>query len=440
MKKAISKFTYLVFLISLLSGLYTTANAMSSVRSSQPTPTRTVRPTATRTSLPTATKTRLPTATWTSLPTATKTKLPTVTQVVLPTATQVILPTVTPLPNPSLPIKTVQLAWFYKPPADGNLNSLANNYSTFILTRNDEAQRNSLQALGVQAPILQYLLFMEIQNPGSCTLQPWRNQVAELVGDFCNISAQHPDWFMRDTAGFIVPNGSTKTMMDPSNAGWRNFWLERARAIGQEQYGWQGVFLDNVEASLDKRMRSGAMPKDYPDDASYQAAIEDNLRFLYTSYFKPNGRPLYANIIELKDPAVWMRYIQYLDGAMLENFSVGWHDDYISTSAWETQMTLVEQTQYLGKEVILVSQGSQLNTNLQTYALASYFLVNQGKASFRFSNSSTYNQNWFYDNYNVALGAPLGLRYKVGETWIRDFEHGVVSVNPSLNTASINLK
>lgn len=347
----------------------------------------------------------------------------------------------TPLPTPDYGenYQAIQLAWFYKPPAGGDLNAIAKNYSAFILTRMDEHERDALRFLGVNAPILQYLLFGEIQDPGSCIEQPMHNQVAEKIGDFCNIVKQHPDWFMNYIFGGVAANGDDYKLMDPGNEGWRAFWLERAQ-ISQEQLGWQGVFLDNVEASLNKRIQNGGIPKDYLNDASYQAAIEANLRFLYENYFKPTGRPLFANIISVNDPAVWFRYMQYLDGAMIENFAVGWHDDYKSPSFWETQMDIVEKTQASGKAVILVSQGNEFDNARQVFALASYLLVNNGKAYFRYTNGETYDRNWLYDNYHLKLGKPLGPRYKEGDAWKRDFEKGKIMVNPVLNTASIDVK
>jgi hypothetical protein len=333
-------------------------------------------------------------------------------------------------------IQEIKLAWFYKPSSNGDLNILAQNYSTFILTRMDEDERDNLSSLGVNTPILQYLSFAAINDPGSCAKQPLHNQVAEIIGDFCSIVNQHPDWFLRDGLdALIAKDGSV--LMDPSNLGWRNFWLERAK-IDQEQYGWNGVFLDNVEASVDKVYEYGAIPKDSLTDASYQAAIEENLRFIYTTYFQPTGRPLYANIIGIKDVEVWYRYLQYLDGVMLENFAVGWHeDDYKEVKDWEIQMEMVEKTQSLGKTVILVSQGAELNNERQVFALASYLLVNNGKAYFRYTNDETYDQSWLYENYNLNIGKPLGLRYQEGDTWVRDYEHGKVSVNPTLHLAEI---
>jgi hypothetical protein len=354
-----------------------------------------------------------------------------------------IQPTAQPAPLATIDYgkdyQAIQLAWFYKPPSDGDLNSLAANYSAFILTRMDEKERDRLRTMGDEVPIYQYLLFGEIQDPGGCNKQPYHNQVAEKIGDFCEIEKQHPDWFLQNPFGGEVANDNGYKIMDPGNDGWRAYWLERAR-ISQEQLGWKGVFLDNVEASLDKRLRYGAIPKKYPTDASYQAAIESNLQYIYLNYFKPQGLPLFANIISLNDPAVWFRYMQYLDGAMIENFALGWHEDHITGSDWETQMDLVEKTQALGKVLILVAQGSQDNTTLEIFALASYLLVNNGKAYFRYTDAAAYDGNWLYNNYHLDLGKPLGPRYKVGNTWMRDFEKGQVSVDLASNSANITTK
>ncbi len=345
-----------------------------------------------------------------------------------------------PVPTPDYGDKyqAIQLSWFYKPPASGDLNAIAHNYSSIILTRKDEPERDALHSLGVKVPILQYLLFSEIHDPGSCTTLPNHNHVAEKIGDFCTLVKLHSDWFLLDLFNKGIVNSSHYYMMDPGNKNWQQFWLERARS-SQENLGWQGVFLDNVEASLDKRVQRGGIPKKYMDNASYQAAIENNLRYIYQNYFKPKGRPLIANIISLNEPAVWFRYLQYLDGAMLENFAVGWHDDYKSVTAWEMDLELVEKTQALGKSVILVSQGNEFDSNRQVFALSSFLLVNNGKAFFRYTNSNSYNENWLYDNYHLDLGIPLGTRYKEGNIWKRVFQNGTISVNPDSKTASIDM-
>jgi hypothetical protein len=361
---------------------------------------------------------------------------PTIIEPVLPTATS--LPTLKPTTDYGPDYHAIQLAWFYKPPLNGNLESVAQDYSSFILTREDEPARDILKSLGVQAPILQYLYFSAIKKTDSCSDQPDHSTVAEFPGDFCTIAKNHPDWFLKSASGNLITNDTDTTLMDPTNEEWRNFWLERARQ-DQELYKWDGVFLDNVEATVSKPYEYGSNPPKSLTDKKYQAAIEDGLRFIYTNYFKPQNRPLYANIIALEDPTVWFRYMQYLDGAMIEDFAVGWNDDYKDPKDWEYQLQIIEQTQVLGKKLILVSQGNEFDEKRQLFSLASYLLVNNGNAYFRYTNSDSHNQNWLYEDYKLDLGKPLGNRYKKGGTWYRDFTNGKVSVSPENRTAKIEM-
>ncbi len=333
----------------------------------------------------------------------------------------------------------VHIAWFYKPPTNGDLGTVSSSFDTFVLTKNDEDERDAMRAQGAEGPFLQYLRFDAIMDPGSCTAQPWRNQVADRPGDFCSIRTNHPDWFLRDSNGnpIVDVEGSEHFyIMDPGNNGWRMFWLERATE-SQESLGWDGVFLDNVEASLYKRGQEGQLPAAYPTDASYQAAVEGFLSYLYTSYFDQSNHPLQANIIALEETSVWFTYLEYLDGAMEEGWAVDWSNGYLSQSQWEEHMSRVERTEASGKKAILVSQGNRTNTAREEFAFASYLLVANGNSSFRYSDSSAYHDIWLYDNYETDLGAPLGPRYQQGSVWMRDFQNGTVTVDLSAHSASI---
>jgi len=333
--------------------------------------------------------------------------------------------------------KIVNLAYFYKPPANGDATTLAKNFNTFILTRADETFRDQLIANGVNSPILQYVTLGDIMDPGSCTAQPYNNMVAYKIGDFCNISTNHPDWFLLDANGNRIKVDGNYYLMDPGNQEWREFWLSRTRE-SQEELGWYGVFLDNVEASLSKVIRLGGVPAKYPDNASYQAAVQGFLQYIYTSYFQPQGRPLLANIISLPDAATWFDYLQCLDGAMDEAWAVDWHTGYRSVSEWNAELALAEQTQNNGKYAILISQGDQSNTNRQSFAFASYLLISNGRAAFRYTNYDNYERTWLYPNYAIDLGSPLGSRYAQGNLWKRDFTNGSVTVDPVNHTAQIS--
>ena len=77
-----------------------------------------------------------------------------------------------------------QLVWFYRPPGNSDTYTVSKRFGTYVLTKQDETVREDLKSKGAQGPFLQYILSNQIQDPGSCTTQPYRNQVADQIGDF----------------------------------------------------------------------------------------------------------------------------------------------------------------------------------------------------------------------------------------------------------------
>jgi hypothetical protein len=126
---------------------------------------------------------------------------------------------------------------------------------------------------------------------------------------------------------------------------------------------------------------------------------------------------------------------------MQERWAVDWSiNEYLSESRWKNDMTLAEKTQNQGKHILLVAPGSEADSNRQNFAFASYLLISNGKAVFRYSDEASYRQVWLYSNYEVELGAPLGARYQNGTSWRRDFANGYVIVDPVNHIATIATK
>jgi hypothetical protein len=350
-------------------------------------------------------------------------------------------PTLTPTSTPRVAQDVlVQRAWFYKPPDDGNLALIAKEFNFFIMSKGDEPERDQLIALGAQKPILQYVRFEAIMDPGSCTRKPWQNNVAYLPGDFCTISEQHPDWFLLNQNGQRIADSEgaeTFYMMDPGNPGWRAFFLQRIRQAQEADKNWGGVFLDNVEVTRITRERDNEIPAAYPDEAGYQAAVQGFLAYLRTNYFNTPSHLMFANLVARRDDGDFTKYLTYLDGVMHEGWAIDWPNRYRSAAIWEKQMTLAEKTQAMSKTIILVSQGKQADLELQKFAYASYLLINQGRAAFRYGNSSNYHEAWLYDDYKLNLGQALGPRYRDGAAWRRDFTNGFVTVNPETHEVQI---
>ncbi len=356
--------------------------------------------------------------------------------IIIPAEEVTPIPTIPPLYKDGL---YNHLTWFYKPPSDLVMERVAQDYGFFVLTHKDEEQREKLRALGAQqAPFLQYLILMEIQDPGSCDIRPFGNQVAYKEGDFCAISEQHPDWFLLDQNGERIPVGDGNYYMDPGNAEYQAFWLERASEM-QTLFSWDGVFIDNMEASMNKFTNEDILPMGYPTEVSFQTAVVNFVAQVHARYFVPTGSPLFANITSINDYGIWQQYATYLDGIMIEAFAVDWSDGYVITPEWEAQVSVTQWALNQGKTVLLVSQGYQEDAERQEFAYASYLLVNNSNAFFRYSNSDNYNDLWSYANYSLDLGLPLGPLYRDGLTYKRDFERGTVSVNPTASSAEIKL-
>jgi hypothetical protein len=341
-------------------------------------------------------------------------------------------------PTPtSKPSYSIRFAWFYKPPEKSLWPDLPKRYDFFILTHRDEEDRESLRALGLQEPVYQYLLLAEIHDPGNCETSPRGNQVAYKNGDFCNISEKHPDWFLLDSLGMRIKNEENYYSMDPGNLGFQSFWIERAIEL-QLSYEWDGLFIDNVEASLSKYIAQLSLPRQYLDDTSLQTAVLSFLARINKS-FSAQNRPVYANIISVRDPQTWHQYMEFLDGAMLENFAVNWRGSNLSPNRFEDQITMLEKSQAMGKTVILIAQGDQGDLARQQFAYASYLLVNNGNAVFRYAHHSSYRESWWYKNYALILGEPIGPARKEGTLWIRDFQYGQIIVNSKNQSTKFRL-
>ena len=103
-------------------------------------------------------------------------------------------------PMAIMPAGPINIAHFFKPP-DMDPATAAKSFNMIVLTNGDHTYRDQLAASGFSSTIPEYLRSDSIQNPGSCTATPLNNQVAYKSGDFCYISANHPDWFLLDQYG-----------------------------------------------------------------------------------------------------------------------------------------------------------------------------------------------------------------------------------------------
>lgn len=404
------------------------------------TETATLEPTFTEVFTPTNTPTL------TALPTPTRTPMRTATMFV--TLLRTPTPTSTQVTPPAPPIGDVQnFIWFGKNPSVAHQLEVGTHFDATIMHHLDEYIVEDWRDAGMSGPFLMYIRseaiddrmnLVNVPNPLLCGYQPFRNNAAYVSGDICDIRDNHPDWFLRDINGNVIRTGDGFILMDMSNPGWRAFFVERLGGLLDANQIWDGVHLDNVSASL-KNVGNVTL-RDYPNVDAYTAAIENWIAFLYTTFFQPRGEIVSANITHLSNHAVWYRYMRWLDIGQNEGSFVGWNDDYISVSQWNAQLVLAETTLAQGKAVIFTSQGEGVGTRHQ-FAYASFLLIANGQAWFRYADASHYALYIEYPIYELQLGSPLGPRRLLpdGVTWERIFQRGTVRVNPVTHIGTITV-
>lgn len=338
-----------------------------------------------------------------------------------------------------------EMVWFYKPPRNTSMSSVIANYDLYILTKGDERYRNQIHNAG-ERPVLQYLKFDALSDQCfqakkakgtrcSCSMDPRDNQVGWYDNDICWIRDNHPDWFLRDGNGNLLYWNSF-VMMDPGNAGYRQWWL--ARAKGSMQQGWDGVFIDNMATKFGVHGTNFVKLRKYSTYKAYQDAVVGFLSYARNNYFRSANKKLYANIsVRSGDNPVYLRYMDQMDGSMDEFWAYsrgGWY----STNEWMFHLDRAAAAVKKGKNVILVAQGARTDMNRQLFGYASYLLVASPTTFFRYtSDSGGYSEMWTYNNYQVKLGIPKGSYTRSGNTWTRNFANGKVTVNPETRKASI---
>jgi len=353
-----------------------------------------------------------------------------------------------------------QFAMFYHPPTDGTpITSLSTEAKALIFTNGDEAYLNQMRAYGFNGPALEYFMANEASGPAnlenaSSPCGPYLfypNNLAGVAGDFC--TALHPveSNFLHNSAGRRLYSTQSWTdgagphtvyiyLMNPAAAGWQAYvGLHLADLMARSPY--TGVFLDNLDLAPTRGQQretdSDGTIEEYSSGSAYEASIESYLTAIRLAI--PQELSLWANMTEGGNAVdAWDAYLPYLNGVMDEAFGTRWNRANDS-DAWLAQVQRMERVLAEGKSFLGVGQGSQTDTQRQRFALASYLLAANENAFFRYANDANYYDAWWYSNYAVNLGAPIGPSYQAGGgVWQRDFACGKVTVDPKAHVGMID--
>jgi hypothetical protein len=242
-----------------------------------------------------------------------------------------------------------------------------------------------------------------------------------------------PSWFLKNTGGqnFTSEAYDWLWAMDIGSAEYQHKWAENVIAEVESQ-GWDGVFMDDANASMKYAYDPSKVAK-YPDDASYSAAMESALAYIGPA-IQAHGKLAIANFaMWVEAPQTYNHWLSYVSGALDEMF-VKWGrgagEGYREQGQWETQVAEAEYAASKGKAFLAFTQGAAGETQAARYGYASVLLGGNGSASYAFTPNYT-SETWLPE-YEYEIGNPTGGDIaEAGGVHRRQFEDGLVLVNPS---------
>jgi hypothetical protein len=252
---------------------------------------------------------------------------------------------------------------------------------------------------------------------------------------------QHPEWFLRNTSGqrFTHRDYSYLWAMDVGSPSYQQRWADNVLK-SLNTLGFDGVFIDDTNPTMKGHYDPSKVAK-YPTDAAYQQATESALAKI-TPQLKSAGYGVVANIGHFGEyPDVGRSWLQYLDGAMDENFGK-WGNTAGSGYAWEdywnNELGSLKYAQEHGKDFLAVTHSADGDVAAARYGWATMLLGAAGHAQFALHSNYT-SETWFPE-YDYEIGEPVGPESRTSSgVHRRQFSNGIVVVNPTSGQLSADL-
>lgn len=250
-------------------------------------------------------------------------------------------------------------------------------------------------------------------------------------------------WWLKNGAGGIVsfwPNMPQFNMSADFSNYLVNFCNQRIANLSNidglffdmvsDGISWAGeVDLNNDGAADDKKIAD----KEWADRVAY--FLQLSRTNLNTDYIVINGN---------SNP----KFQPYVNGRMFENFPASW--DWGGN--WPIIMTYLTRgkAQNVQPKMVIINSGTNNTGNKENYrqmrlGLTSSLLEDNIYYSFDFGDQN-HGQIWYYDEYGVKLGTAMGAAASVNNTskyaadvWRRDYENGLVLVNPTSEKRTVDL-
>jgi len=263
---------------------------------------------------------------------------------------------------------------------------------------------------------------------------------------YCDATANHPDWFLRDTSGSLITSSgySSHHLMDVGNPDYQAKWLGNVSSELKAR-GWDGVFVDDTDASLDWHLNGRTVAR-YPTDAAWRSATRSALAAIGPP-LQSQGFLVVPNVYapwksDYDAVATWSDWLQFTSGAAQEYYtkwgtsSAGW----LTGNDWTWREQFQQATDAAGKIFLGLTYAPKSDEHSQLFARASFLLMDGGHGgALVFESSDPEAQDPYASSWTADPGSPTGARYQVGSAWRRDFTDGTVVVNPTAAPVTVSL-
>jgi hypothetical protein len=249
----------------------------------------------------------------------------------------------------------------------------------------------------------------------------------------------HPEWILRDAGGnpLYIPWGCADGRCpqyagDVGNPAFRAHWIESARAT--LAHGYAGLFVDDVNMDL-SRVGNVTTAAVVPIDPRTGAPMTDADWRRYMAEFTEEIRRAFPDR-EIVHNALWFfghddpsiqRQLRSADYVELER---GVNDAGVvggsGSFGFDRLLRHIDWLHEQGKGVVFDAKAQ--TRAAREYGLAAYFLVSSGRDAIGNDPGGTPDDWWH--GYDVDLGAALGSRYSWQGVLRRNFERGIVLLNP----------
>ncbi len=249
---------------------------------------------------------------------------------------------------------------------------------------------------------------------------------------YCWAKANHPDWFLTGSKGEPLQEAGYPTQyeMDYGNPSYQQQWLDNVRADATAHH-FDGVLIDNA---LTVANAYGVATK-YSSDQSVQAATYSMLKAVGPP-LQSSGLQVVANVgYATRFPGLWKSWLTTVSGLEQEFFlSSSNKPDVTDPATWVDYEAEVSDCAAASK-VCWFHTGdysTQISRQLLEYGLASVLMATDGSSHFALGDTNN-ESPLFY----VKLGQANGVMHHVGARWTRNFQHGIVSVDPRQGLGTI---